>query len=264
MKILSININNLAGNTSERKPLLKDYKECSFYKILSKWGKDVDFWRNEYHENLIENANKLLSYIKKVNPDIIVFQEYDYTSKPSKFLGSCLKDLSYIEVLPDAGNIKSTRGRKSITLMFIKDRDIVSYSNTGKIENNLRWVKVEIGDTLIAGVHFPLGGDFEDYWEELKRVYLKYKHRKLVVIGDFNVYAENTPRRVLLDELLSLGLKDLWLSLGNPNDTVTHLKSRLDYAFVTDKVFSLNPKASIDNNPVKEGFSDHSALIVEI
>lgn len=252
MKVLSLNINNFGGIDSY-KPLLKDYDNwLDFRKAVISWRDSKEHYRN---------ACCILNLIREKNPDIVFLQEFDVTSDTSlKFINS-MRILGYIKKYPDNNATDSIKGIKSITIMFTKLRNIVVRSNKDLVAGSLKWVNLEVDDTLISGVHFNYN---MEYWDALERFYLVNKGRKVLVIGDLNVHMKDTDRREGLDRVLSLGLIDTWTYLGGSDKVATcGTGARLDYALASRKLID-DLSIEIDDSPIKYRFSDHNALIVEI
>lgn len=252
MKVLSLNINNFGGRDSY-KPLLKDYNNSLEFR------KAVISWRDS--SNHYKNASCVLNLIREKNPDIVFLQEFDVTSDTSSKFIKSMRILGYIEKYPDNNATDSIKGTKSITIMFTKLRNIVVRSNKDLVAESLKWVNLEVGDILISGVHSNY--DME-YWDALERFYLSNKDRKLLVIGDLNVHIKGTDRREGLDRVLSLGLIDTWTYLGGSDKIATcYTGARLDYALSSRKLVD-NLSIEIDDSSIKNYFSDHNALIVEV
>ena len=252
MKILSLNVNNFAGR-GVSKPIIKDFNTWfEFRKAVVLWRDKSDHYRN---------AGCVLDLIVSESPDIIFLQEFDVTSDVSvKFLLD-MNSLGYEEVFPDNNSEDSIKGFKSITIMLTRISNTIVKSNKTLVDKSLKWVNAEIGDLLISGVHFNYT---MEYWDALERFYSLNKDRKLLVIGDLNVYIKGTDRRERFDSILSMGIEDMWLYSGGSNDTITcDTGARLDYALAS-KSLRDNIFITINDTPINRRFSDHNALIVSI
>lgn len=252
MKILSLNVNNFAGR-GVPKPVIKDFNTWfEFRKAVVLWRDNVEHYRN---------AGCILDLIKENNPDIVFLQEFDVTSDMSVKFIRTMNLLGYEEKYPDNNKVDSGKGIKSITIMFTKLPNTIVKSNKNLVDGSLKWVNAEIGDLLISGVHFNYT---MEYWDALERFYSLNKDRKLLVIGDLNVYIKGTDRRDRFDNILSMGIEDMWLYSGGSNDTITcDTGARLDYALAS-KSLRDNIFITINDTPINRRFSDHNALIVSI
>lgn len=252
MKILSLNVNNFAGRGTP-KPLVKDFNHWS------KFMDAIDLWRDNVEH--YRNAGCVLDLIVSESPDIVFLQEFDVTSDVSiKFLKD-MKSLGHKEMYPDNNMKDSIKYVKSITIMFTKISNIVVKSNKNLVDRSLKWVNAEVDGILISGVHFNY--DME-YWDALENFYSINKDKKLLVIGDLNVYIKGTDRRERLDDILSKGIEDMWVYSGGSNDTITcDTGARLDYALAS-KSLRDSISITIDDSPINKNFSDHNALVVTI
>lgn len=143
-----------------------------------------------------------------------------------------------------------------------------------------RWQELSIpsqGFSVLA-VHIPGAGDKEDkksFWEHLIRWAETRLNDQCLIIGDFNtgkaIDAEGTPFKFpeFMDRLENLGWVDAW-RLQNPSAREFTWYSnhgngfRLDYAFTTPIFQHRLSKASHSHRERTAGYSDHSALIVDI
>lgn len=246
MKILSLNINNFAGRGVPKPSPKGSYTGFEFIREVRQWrGKPEHY----------VNADYVLSLISKESPDIVFLQEFDVTSSTSQRFIKNMIGLSYSVFYPDNNSEDSCKGHKSITIMFSKIPNIVVKSNSCLVSGSLKWVNVEVGDVLIAGVHFNYS---MDYWNALEKFYSLNKGKKLLVIGDLNVCIPGTDRRARFDKLLSMGIVDI----GMCDNTPTFVNgARLDYVLTSESVKD-RVSLKVDSSPIKEGFSDHSSLIV--
>ena len=114
----------------------------------------------------------------------------------------------------------------------------------------------------------------ENEWGDIEIFLRKNKDKKIIFIGDLNVYARGTHQFECFVRLFNngVGMKDLWIESGNLDKTPTEKKHvvRLDYALVSPGLFNSN-KCNISMMPQNDDdfidnwtLSDHRMLIVEI
>lgn len=121
-------------------------------------------------------------------------------------------------------------------------------------------------EEIIIGVH----AKDAKYWEQLINLFiLKNKdsgQKKIIIIGDLNVFVPGTAQKKLFYELLSKGLFDVWIEMGNSNFDSTYardgIRTRIDYGLVSDNGFN-SYKMFKDDSVRVLGRSDHSAIILK-
>lgn len=118
-------------------------------------------------------------------------------------------------------------------------------------------------EEMIIGLHIP--EDCNDYWNYLMAVHQKFpKNKRIIYVGDLNTYKPGTINKNKFYELLSKGLIDVWLEKGNAHTKETFdANTRIDYVLITGKNFcNCKYEITIDDDVRKEGYSDHSAIII--
>lgn len=117
-------------------------------------------------------------------------------------------------------------------------------------------------EELIVGLHIPK--DCKEYWDYLIEVHRKLpKDKRIIYAGDLNTYAPGTINKNKFYELLSEGLIDVWLEMGNVHTKETFANTRIDYVLMTGKDFDNSKyEVVIDDIIRKQGYSDHSAIII--
>lgn len=163
--------------------------------------------------------------------------------------------------------------RLSETLLFVKSDNCstvpVSHRKTGVTARDCA-VKVE--NYIIYGTHVPNDSKArprirEDFWDEIIEFYEKHKLEKIIMIGDFNTFDKSSVAYEKYLKLIDKGAHDLWLRLGNPDETPTEKKhrGRLDYIFISPSVEEDVLSMYIDCDIMdKEEISDHAALYCEL
>jgi len=119
---------------------------------------------------------------------------------------------------------------------------------------------------IIIGVHAKAD---RVYWNQLIKLFEETKEnnreRKIIVIGDLNVFIPGTEQKKYFNELLSKGLFDAWIEMGNSNLDSTYVRdgvrTRIDYGLVSDNGFN-NYNIFKDDSVRLLGHSDHSAIIL--
>lgn len=146
--------------------------------------------------------------------------------------------------------------------------------------------KQEIVTDLIIGIHAPASNHpYQDssvipFWtsfiDMMKHIVpykclnfygINKKIQDIVIIGDLNVYAPGTERKRFFNRLLSIGMVDLWIEHNNPNHHYTYENgkncARLDYALISDDSWNSYNINIVDDTRGNNGFTDHSAIIIE-
>lgn len=120
---------------------------------------------------------------------------------------------------------------------------------------------------IIIGVHAKAD---RDYWNQLIKLFEETKEKnsekKIIVIGDLNVFIPGTVQKKDFNTLLSKGLFDIWIEMGNSNLDSTYVRkgdrTRIDYALVSDNGFNCYNIFKDDSVRLLE-HSDHSAIILD-
>ena len=258
MIIISLNINDFGGTTEH----LACYKKINYYgnKVT-----DWDSWKQLPKTDIVDKMKKLVS---EKNPTVLILQEFE--------LNNSKEPMDFIKWMQDNGyTVKGgmPKYKVSMTVFFVKCEKIsdieVMHKNT---DITARDYAIKIGDYIVYGTHVPLNSErrpavCEDYWDEIIDFYNKYKSQKLILLGDFNTYAQSTNAYKKYQKLLDDGAYDLWLRQGKPNSTATELRfrGRLDYIFISpcaeEYVISMDIKQNVMD---VDKISDHAALILEL
>ncbi|NLG89807.1 MAG: endonuclease/exonuclease/phosphatase family protein [Clostridiaceae bacterium] len=120
---------------------------------------------------------------------------------------------------------------------------------------------------IIIGVHAKAD---RDYWNQLIKLFEETKEKnsekKIIVIGDLNVFIPGTQQKKCFNTLLSKGLFDIWIEMGNSNLDSTYVsngvRTRIDYALVSDNGFNAYNVFKDDSVRLLK-HSDHSAIILD-
>lgn len=155
--------------------------------------------------------------------------------------------------------------RPSITVAFIKKNiqfEIMENPHNKGTNKTLRGTAIKIleYDLIIYGTHIPYNYKF---WEEVIKFYESYKNKKIIMIGDFNVYEKGTWRMAMFKKLLKAGAIDAWVYKGCSPDVPTHRKSRIDYAIMSPLLKDSLSDITIDPSLWIKDITDHAALLVE-
>lgn len=150
MKIISLNVNNFGGLNN--KPLLKKYQSNHLTDWTS-WNIDVDNWRLKYANEISCNVVTIVSLI--TDYDIIFLHEVDTNCPSWIYLHKLMKE-NYNWESPNGFKKSSyTKGRKSISCVFIQKNFSYTYKTISNFSNMKRNVKRE---ALIykASRYFPI------------------------------------------------------------------------------------------------------------
>lgn len=255
MRIISLNVNNFGGLVS--KPLIKDYL-YNEKPLWDDWNKAVMAWREKIKwEN---NVSVIADYVRDF--DVIVFQEVDTNSEAFKKL---IKNLDeHFIVYPNKTEGKDyCIGFKSITVMFIKrcfNYTIMADNYSAKKMKN---VEINIDNKNIIGLHITMGDT--DYWDSLIKHYNRLKDKKVLIIGDLNVYDRGTKQKEKFLELLNCGAIDAWVQKGNSMHRATsNTEKRIDYAIMSPLFYEELVDITIDDVLRNKAITDHSAISISI
>ena len=154
----------------------------------------------------------------------------------------------------------------SIVIAFTKRKIESEISPTKK---SLKWNEIQFDDYRIVGVHIPDSttdkNEAELYWRSLTKHYEAYKNKKIIYIGDMNVFKEETTGKQYINSILE-SARDAWIEKGNSNGNKTDFTyigdTRIDYVILSESMptdYEIINVQDIFNNK----WSDHSALIIE-
>ncbi|UOB20902.1 hypothetical protein [Macrococcus armenti] len=259
MKILSLNVNNFGGINN--KPVLYDYHFGEKYNWV-RFNRDVDNWRNNNETTILKNVEYIYDFSKKY--DLIFFYEVDTNSKSWYLLQDLMSKNSFEILLPN-NQVRETfkKGRNSITCGFIKQNIEFIYGDNNFF-NDYRSMEIIVNDVHFLALHMKAFKKDLDKWDKVKNRFNLLKDKKLVILGDLNVFDKNDTNRRKFDELLASGAIDLWIKQGESNDSPTHKQSRIDYILSTEKIYNSGVKQSIIDKPRLEKWTDHCAVTLDI
>ncbi len=240
MQVLYLNTNGFSGSGDKKS---KEIKNRSIAKIIL--------------EKIFERAV----------PEVIIFSEFDVNSFAGSYVIDYLKVKGYYCVFPNNYTYISEM-YTSIVLTFTKTK-ISTISSLG-IE--LKWNELMYCDYCIVGVHIPDSTYEYDravkYWIDLSSHYQKYKDKKVLYIGDMNVFKDDSYGKSILNDMLKYDAKDGWIETGHTNNKSEDLtfigKTRVDYAIMSPKTLeSVNYMENFQDF-YENRLSDHSVLLVDI
>lgn len=265
MKIISLNINHFVGKedwtrlnndletiTNQYMPkvihlLTENICEKNDIVILHEVPYKND--RNKQYHEVFQNFKTQLEEKKMV----LITPNYLYRCRP-KFISCAIirKESNWI-VNENKDYICTNPGDGYV----LNNRAVELYNNNKNI--------------YLLGVHIPMIKKNEYsgsvMWDDIINYYKKMSNQNLIIIGDMNVYAENTIQKRKFNELICLGAIDAWSSRGNSPENATYVTkncegSRLDYALMSLTAFLLLKEIEIDDKPrTNDNFiTDHSSI----
>ncbi|KLE14418.1 endonuclease/exonuclease/phosphatase family protein [Clostridium sp. C8] len=262
MKIISLNINQFLGKEN-----WKDFNN------------DLETITNQYMTKVIQ---LLIENVCEKN-DIVVLHEVPYKNKQRNEVfqnfKTQLEEKEMVLIPPNylytcrPNFISCAIIRKESNWIVKENKDYIC-SNTGDgyvLYNRAVELYNSNKNIHLLGVHIPMikGNNYSGsvMWDDIINYYKKMFNQNLIIIGDMNVYAENTIQKRKFDELICLGAIDAWPSRGNSPEKATYTtknreESRLDYALMTLTAFLLLKEIEIDDKPRTDNnfFTDHSSL----
>lgn len=191
MKVISLNVNDFGGCNEH----LEEYKKEFKYQAFRKWDK----------LDKRENIQGIFDFLSKINPEVIVLQEFDINSREANGFIAKMQNMGY-EL-----KAESPSKRPSMTVMFIKNDFIYKEVKTCHVRRCMRAYAVNVEDYIIYGIHVPPIYD-ELFWDEIEKLWSIYQKHKLVMIGDINTINFHNNKR--LNNLLSKSI-DVWNAKGN-------------------------------------------------
>lgn len=249
MKILSWNVNDFGGSEEH----LMCYKKIDFSgRERLDWG----YWKSIDKTDISE---KIFHFVLQNAPEIVIFQEFEVNNsdEPMQFI-EAMEEHGYVKL----GNMLDSKA--SMTIGFIK-KDIPFTSVKVGAYRNGRHFAVRASDILIYGVHVPVNYD-EAYWADLLAFYKSNCDQKLLIIGDFNTFADGTRSKAKFNELIGAGAVDVWRSRGGQNEASTEKKygGRLDYALASSALNREIQAMKIDQSVMESKISDHAVLLLDV
>ena len=186
MKIMSLNVNNFGGMHHEKprweayRPLGREYREAM----------------NIFQQDpcRVETAETIVKAVETKAPDAMVFQEFDINAPAGQRAVKSLKKCGYQPIYPD----KELEIRKnySITMMFAKEQlQAVPCASPqiiigGEPKWAWRWCVMKISDLKIIGVHAPLNGNAQKFFDAMQECAREDKEDKMIMLGDMNVHSK--------------------------------------------------------------------------
>lgn len=212
-----------------------------------------------------ERSPHILNYLKKVDADVVVFQEAVFLPSVSPHNQAQLlnQDLHYPYEISTISRLQASpehhiyrEGLALISKHHIRSSDTLILKKAEGDEHNriLQLVDVWIGDQIvrIGHIHFSIT-DIVDYatphLEETLAI-LKARNEKRILIGDFNLtYLEETSHLWQDEYIASTDVKYI---------TYPAMNKRTDYALIPKEF-------SFDSITVSgDGLSDHRALTITV
>jgi exonuclease III len=157
--------------------------------------------------------------------------------------------------------------------------DFVSARATPEGQSAGTLMRVEFGTWTVLACYFPQGAAKARYFEVCRNVVRDCRRKPLLIVGDMNTgnqAADKSPAGVKyacseqFDGLSQIeGLIDLWRRSNGADARewtwcTTRNGFRLDHAFGNRAFVDLfSPDCRYDHRPREDGFSDHSAIVIE-
>ena len=249
MKVLSLNCNKFGGKTSNGRG--KIYNNLVVEKLIAitKFFLDTDD-ENVVFFNEINNANDNMKKFEEL------FDDNVYTiHRPTRFDEFNKNNHPYGCTIAITKNNLFWEKSYSIDLIESKSKE-VSFANKSVI--------LKHKDTILVGIHMPYD---LCYWDELLNYFSANINKKIYIIGDLNVYDEETDRKMKFNELKNRGAIDVWVNIGNEDQHITCITDkgrRLDYVLTsTIGYMSIKKMSYIDSFRLSE-LSDHSGIFIEL
>ena len=204
--------------------------------------------------------NRFLKYIEDKQPDILIVNE---------MIVSPLERIDFISRMAEQGfsyfDETIPSGKYSFTMMFYKNVkcSLLTSPNSGYREN--RSILYLVEGIYINGTHFPQESDTK-FLNDVELFCKARKRDNVMIIGDLNANNISRGNKQLVERLKTYGYVDVWVQMGNPDDTATEAKyrGRLDYAIASEAVYESISNIEIDTMPMDCGMTDHAAVIIDV
>lgn len=260
MRIISLNVNNFGGKLA--KPLPEEFKITERKYDWTTWGDAVDGWRDENRNIILRNVEIIVDIVSDY--DVVFLHEVDTNCDSWNYLKKKMNNEFKFE-MPN-GIEEFNTGRKSISCAFIKkciDYECSCNNSFKDYGGNSYSRNIELifdKDVRIVGVHMNYKKDMWDCFKELGQ---KLSGGNALIIGDLNVYDEETERKNVFNSLIdSDGWVDIWSYQGDDGDIPTcDTGKRIDYVLATKGLSTCGVREIIVNSIRKQGLSDHAAII---
>lgn len=251
MRILSININDFGGLENH----LMGHKKYNAW--VGRECIDWKYWSTIDKEGVF---NRFLKYIEDKQPDILIVNE---------MIVSPLERIDFIARMAEQGfsyfDETIPSGKCSFTMMFYKNVkcSLLTSPNSGYREN--RSILYLVEGIYINGTHFPQESDTK-FLNDVELFCKARKRGNVMIIGDLNANDISRGNKQLVERLKTYGYVDVWVQMGNPDDTATEAKyrGRLDYAIASEAVYESISNIEIDTMPMDCGMTDHAAVIIDV
>lgn len=284
MKIVSLNINSFGGD-GETFEGMKKYLARRFYDgNVTKACKEeaLSSWNDAINSRSIYKS--ILKEIDEVDADIILFQEYYINSEAAKKFEEEMRKRNYAL---KCNCITDKRPRPLCTGAFCRDNNAYEeVKSQFNFDGRIFIFKYE--DFYIINAHMPFNPkddvrysdnnkkraeEVEKLWKDIKEYLEERKDKKVIFIGDLNVYQRGTHQYESFVPLFKsdVDMRDLWIEQGGKDAAITCKKdSRVDYALATSGLFE-RYKYSMSMIPESDeefkedwNISDHRMLVVDI
>lgn len=185
MKIMSLNVNNFGGLQSS-KPRRDNFSSWIEYNTEMRIFQE-DILR-------VRKAEAIIDTVEIEAPDVVVVQEFDVNAPAGQRAIELFIKYDYQPIYPDR-EVKIS-GNYSITMMFAKKQlQAIPCASpriviNGGLKWSWRWCVVKIDDLTIIGVHAPLSGNVQKFFNTMQECAMKNKAAKMIMLGDMNVHSE--------------------------------------------------------------------------
>ena len=239
MKILSLNANNFLGSTGTK------YE----FSNLREWAS----WREENFDFILNNIVNISEKIKELSPDLIFLFEIDV--QEIKWIREKLSP-AYELTTPTKFREHTYQDNRSITLAFRKKGIEENRVPCNSLDEWLRNIELKANDISIVGIHRKMDNEHgKDLINDVRE--LSKDNKPIVILGDLNI-SDNSYEK---DKKLIGELEEMGFTHCENNHPTFIADTIIDHAFIKGiENYRLNATTTI----IKEGLSDHEALILTI
>jgi len=277
--ITSLNVNNFVGNNN-------------WFSLQGNFSQQEKIWNqmNDYYFNFIREHIRFdddivflheVPYIKekeslysneKIFYERSVIKENDITDE---YLKKSFLSLKWFCEENGYELLMNEREETSffVTLAIFKKGKYKRIKTTHKYKDYRNRIlvveKSQNPDDTFVAVHAPSRDkDIYDFWKTIICLFKELRKnngRKVLIIGDMNVYMPGTKQKHMFNQLLSEGMFDLWIESGYSHHDATfetkNCTTRIDYCLVSDNGFEMYEIKKDDSTRLLH-HSDHSCLMV--
>lgn len=276
--ITTLNVNEFVGNRDWKK-LQGDFEQQD-----NIWNQIKKYYFNFIKEHVIEDDDILFLH------EVPYIQETAYTHKNEiRYKRTVIKEKEGIDIylkksflslksFCEENGYEILMNESDETSFFVSvaifrknqyHRAKINYKYKDYRNRIIAVEKINRPDETLIAIHAPSKeGEVEHFWNIVINLFKEareIKHRKVLVLGDMNVYMPGSKQKHMFHRLLSEGMFDLWIESGcshlDPTFKKNNSVTRIDYCLVSDNGYE-NYEIEKDDSTRQFQYTDHSVLTI--